>query len=186
MTITRNEVIQLLQIAGAYDNRKAAEAPIHAWFDSATRARWTYLEAADAIKDHYATSTAFVMPGHITALIQTRRRDKALRQAAPALPAAVRATDTQPRQWAKPGGTARQRRAALLAHPHIAAKLCDPPLRLARPEQWNGYIPPATMPDGEPNTSPIREQLVALVAEIQAAGSSATAAPGPATGKVAA
>lgn len=28
-------------------------------------------------------------------------------------------------------------------YPDIRAKLCDPPLDYAKPEQWHGYIPPA-------------------------------------------
>lgn len=34
------------------------------------------------------------------------------------------------------------RRARVLAHPDLAARLCEPPLSYARPDQWNGYVPP--------------------------------------------
>jgi hypothetical protein len=35
----------------------------------------------------------------------------------------------------------RERRAMVLRHRDLAARLCLPPLSYARPEQWNGYIP---------------------------------------------
>lgn len=80
--------------------------------------------------------------------------------------------------WAPPGGNAEQRarfdatvnmgkantqarRERVLRHPDLAARLCAPPLNYARPEQWNGFVPPretqAQMadnlrsPDGHPN-----------------------------------
>lgn len=40
-----------------------------------------------------------------------------------------------------------QRRAAVLRHPELAAELTRPPLGFARPEHWNGYIPPALAMD---------------------------------------
>jgi hypothetical protein len=45
--------------------------------------------------------------------------------------------------------TNQQRRASVLAHPDLAARLTQPPLNYARPDQWNGYIPPATVDLGE-------------------------------------
>ena len=79
MSLTRNETIELLQIAGSYDGRKAAEASVHAWSDAAERARWTYEEAAEAIKSHYTESTDFVMPAHVTRRIRAIRQDLAMR-----------------------------------------------------------------------------------------------------------
>ena len=68
------EVQALLAIAVAYDNRKPGEATIAAWMEAAERGRWSFPEAVDAIHEHYATSTAFLMPGHITAAIRVRMR----------------------------------------------------------------------------------------------------------------
>lgn len=72
--------------------------------------------------------------------------------------------------WADPAIEAlekcRERRRRVLAHPDLAAKLCEPPLRLARPEVWTGYIPGPRVPTlgGEkPNKSPIRRQLLDIV-----------------------
>lgn len=65
-----------------------------------------------------------------------------------------------------------RRRALVLKHPDLAAKLTEPPLRHTLPEHWTGYIPPAHDPEtyggGQPlNTSPARAALVALVAEAE-------------------
>lgn len=73
--MNRNQVIELLQIAASYDGRKASEAAVHAWADAADRGRWTYPEAAEAIKTHYAECTAFIMPGNITERVRSARRD---------------------------------------------------------------------------------------------------------------
>lgn len=65
-----------------------------------------------------------------------------------------------------------RRRALVLRHPDLAARLCEPPLRHTTPEHWTGYIPPAydaeTFGGGQPiNTSPARAALVALLAEAE-------------------
>jgi hypothetical protein len=64
----------LLAIAVAYDNRRPSEANITAWMEAADRAHWIFEDAREAIHTHYATSTDFLMPGHITAWIKANRR----------------------------------------------------------------------------------------------------------------
>jgi hypothetical protein len=71
------EVQALLAIAVAYDNRKPGEATIAAWMEAAERGRWTFPAAMEAIHEHYATSTAFLMPGHITAAMRAQMRQPA-------------------------------------------------------------------------------------------------------------
>lgn len=66
----------------------------------------------------------------------------------------------------------KRRRALVLRHPDLAARLCQPPLRHTTPEHWTGYIPPAydavALGGTQPiNTSPARAALVALVAEAE-------------------
>lgn len=56
------------------------------------------------------------------------------------------------------------RKARVLQHPDLREGLTEPPLSYARPEQWNGWIAPATF-NGERNDSPRREALVLLAAE---------------------
>lgn len=64
----------------------------------------------------------------------------------------------------------RERRALVLAYPDIAKRLCEPPMNLSHPEAWNGFVPGRWLPEDEdgrirPNTSPIRAQLLASLAE---------------------
>jgi hypothetical protein len=90
--MTPQEIIDLLTIAAAWDNRKANEAAVHAWLDSATRARWTFPEAAEAIKDYYTNTRdekPWVMPSHITAFIRATREDTRLRNTGRELAAAA-------------------------------------------------------------------------------------------------
>lgn len=68
------EVIDLLTLAAAYDRRTVGQADVEAWRDAANRGRWTYDEAREALQEHYATSTGFLMPGHITERINRGRR----------------------------------------------------------------------------------------------------------------
>lgn len=84
--MNERDVRMLLAAAMAYDNRKPGDAAVLAWMEAATRARWTFPSALEAIHQHYATSTEFLMPGHITARVRAAREEEALREAARALP----------------------------------------------------------------------------------------------------
>lgn len=61
---------------------------------------------------------------------------------------------------------AAHRRALILKHPDLAARLTDKPFRFSRPECWNGFIPPATWNQAI-NTDPSRRALLELVAEAE-------------------
>lgn len=74
MALTQDEVRALLAIAVAYDNRKPGEVTIAAWMEASERGRWTFPAAVEAIHEHYATSTQFLMPGHITAFVRAKMR----------------------------------------------------------------------------------------------------------------
>jgi hypothetical protein len=59
-----------------------------------------------------------------------------------------------------------ERRKAVLAHPDLAEKLMDPPLKMSSPEKWTGYVPSPTVEakhHQDANPSPYRAQLVAIV-----------------------
>lgn len=63
---------------------------------------------------------------------------------------------------------AKHRRARVLAHPDLAALLCEPPYSLPTPEMWNGYVAPAQIPmfrhpEWKPNDSPIRKQVMEIL-----------------------
>jgi len=68
--MTETEIRALLAAAVAYDNRRPSAANIAAWHEAANRARWTFHAALDAIHAHYAESTTFLMPGHITTRLE--------------------------------------------------------------------------------------------------------------------
>lgn len=59
------------------------------------------------------------------------------------------------------------RRGLVLRYSELAAKLTEYPISFAKPEQWNGFIPPATTCTGAMNTARCRPALLALVAEAE-------------------
>lgn len=69
--MNRAETATLLALAAAFDRRTVGEADVAAW--AAALRALPFAEARDAIVQHYATSTAWLMPGHITALVTERR-----------------------------------------------------------------------------------------------------------------
>ncbi|GAA2092410.1 hypothetical protein [Actinomadura alba] len=61
-----------------------------------------------------------------------------------------------------------ERRERVLAHPDLAHRLTQRPLRFARPEAWNGYVPPKFVPSRDGyriNDSPYRIALVDICSE---------------------
>ncbi|MBB1153470.1 zinc finger domain-containing protein [Amycolatopsis dendrobii] len=84
---TESEIRQLLAIAMAYDHRKPGDAQVMAWHEASRRALWTFDEAREAILNHFATSTAYLMPGHVTSRIREARSQPPPRAALPSPPA---------------------------------------------------------------------------------------------------
>jgi len=97
--MTELEVRQLMAAAMAYDNRNPGEANLAAWAEAADRGRWTYEAALEAVHMHYATSTEFLMPGHITAMLKREVRQPARYEALP--PAAPASEETRERVLAE-------------------------------------------------------------------------------------
>lgn len=95
MTMSTDDVVDLLSAITAYDNRNASPANVIAWAKAAELSRWTLPEALAAVHAHFAESTDFLMPAHITARVKATRQDRALRaqqaelEAAPVDPAAA-------------------------------------------------------------------------------------------------
>ncbi|MGW5645043.1 zinc finger domain-containing protein [Saccharopolyspora sp. NPDC003752] len=90
MSLTQNEIVGVLKVATAYDGRQRGEADVVAWMDSAARAEWTYPEALEAVKDHFAFDGSWIGPAVVTKRIQARR-DAAERARLAELGAAKRA-----------------------------------------------------------------------------------------------
>lgn len=72
--LTSEEVAALLVVAMAYDNRKPGDATVAAWTEAAHRGKWRFGPAREAIHAHYASSTAFIMPAHITERLKVESR----------------------------------------------------------------------------------------------------------------
>lgn len=123
--MTPDQVAALLVVAMAYDNRKPGDATVAAWTEAALRGRWTFETAVEAIHAHYATSTDFLMPGHITARIRQRYRQPAAFLALP--PASPASQETRERVQAMVGerfslpGDPRCRRPERKSADHAAA-----------------------------------------------------------------
>lgn len=82
MRISRAEAARLLTLASSWDNRNVGEAAVAAYVESGDLGRWSFMEAAEAIKHYYTTTTdtkPWVMPSHITHYIKNLRQDRALR-----------------------------------------------------------------------------------------------------------
>jgi hypothetical protein len=70
---TGDNIVELLQVAAAYDNRDIDAPMIAAWGEAARRQRWTFTEALEAVHQHYSQGVAWLMPGHVTQLIRRAR-----------------------------------------------------------------------------------------------------------------
>lgn len=74
----------LLAVAMGYDNRRPGDLNVVAWREAASRARWTFDAALEAIHQHYAESTEFLMPAHITQRVKAMRARPPVHAALPA------------------------------------------------------------------------------------------------------
>ncbi|GAA2773637.1 zinc finger domain-containing protein [Saccharopolyspora taberi] len=80
MSLSRNQLVGLLKVATAYDGRERGEADIYAWSDSAARAGWTYEEALEAVKEHFAFDGGFLTPAVVTKRITAQREARSRQQ----------------------------------------------------------------------------------------------------------
>lgn len=168
--MTPQEVIDLLSIITGYDRRTVGHVDVESWreaLDDPRTPNLAYSECVDAVILHYRETTEFVMPAHIL------KRVKAERQATMARLMPPKQTDAGAYEkagelWRKELTDAARRtadrKAAVLAHPDLAERLTQPPLNFARPDQWNGGIPPETV-GGTRNDSDRRAALVEITEE---------------------
>lgn len=75
--MNHDHVIRLLAVITAYDRRTIGDFDIRVFTEAAQRAGWTLNQAVDAVHAHYAHSTDWLQPGHITARIRQERRQPA-------------------------------------------------------------------------------------------------------------
>lgn len=77
MSLTDDQIIDLLSVAAAYDNRKVNTDYVLAYGEASRRGRWTFQDAVDCVHEHYSRSTDFLMPAHITSLLREARSQPA-------------------------------------------------------------------------------------------------------------
>ncbi|ATW60859.1 helicase loader [Gordonia phage Getalong] len=75
--MNRNQIIDLLTAASAYDRRTIGEGDVVAWSEAARRAGWTFDKALNALHDHFASTSQWLMPGHITERLRLASRQPA-------------------------------------------------------------------------------------------------------------
>lgn len=163
-----SETALLLAVAAAFDARTIGDADVNAWH--AALYDTDFATAREAVIAHYRRNDERITPAQIRHLTNPYAANKHV----PAPPDNVAANPHQWRKRVSHAGIqapllAAQRRDLVLAYPDIAAKLKLPPLKLADPRQWSGFIPAADHegPNGTriPNDSPLRAQLVAVFNE---------------------
>ncbi|NKR32223.1 hypothetical protein GS504_15940 [Rhodococcus hoagii] len=86
--MTPDQIIELLQVVASYDNRNPDRYMIASWLDASQMARWQSDDAFSAVRQHFANSTDWIMPGHVTAIIRQKRSGPAPFAEVVALPAA--------------------------------------------------------------------------------------------------
>ncbi|MFC9768890.1 hypothetical protein [Rhodococcus jostii] len=72
-----DQVVELVQIIATYDSRKIDGVTLGAWREASRRARWDFRAACEAVHEHYAHVTTWLMPGHVTELIRATKRHPA-------------------------------------------------------------------------------------------------------------
>jgi hypothetical protein len=92
MTLSQDQVLEVLQLAAAYDRRTVGQIDVAEWQQAAARGqwatrdleaervaedgekRWSNALALEAVRQHYASSGKWLMPGDITAIVTRIRQ----------------------------------------------------------------------------------------------------------------
>lgn len=80
MTLTGEQVIDLLTFAARYDRRQVSKQDVEAWHKASTIGGWTFAEARNAIEHHYALHSPkdrWLSPGDITQALRADSRQPA-------------------------------------------------------------------------------------------------------------
>jgi hypothetical protein len=169
MTLYSDQVTAVLAVAAGYDNRRPGELNTSAWMDAAHKGRWTFEEAVEAVKEHYATETDFVMPAHVTRIIRQHRNRAKAEELQRQLIESPRNVKSFRHLWEGAIGESKalsaERKRLVLAHPDLAAALTEPPIDMQSPLEWSGWLPVERDQYGDPNTSPRAMALARVVAE---------------------
>jgi hypothetical protein len=88
MSLTIDEIGELLKIAQRYDKRSIAEGDIEAWYAALNLRNLDFRPCAEAIVRHYAYTDDFVKPSHVAELAKSRPEDKPVPALGPGTPRA--------------------------------------------------------------------------------------------------
>jgi hypothetical protein len=69
--MTPSEAAKLLAVATSFDRRTTGKADAQAW--AVVMPAISFEEAEGAVVEHYANSTAWLMPAHVIAIVKARR-----------------------------------------------------------------------------------------------------------------
>lgn len=72
--MNRTETAMLLTLCAAFDARTIGEADVKAWAD--VLASVPFVDAEQAVKNHYGSTDDFIKPSHIKAEVKRIRRDR--------------------------------------------------------------------------------------------------------------
>ena len=170
--MTPEQTSDILDTAASFDRRKIGDVDVAAWHEALGQLDPNL--CIDAVIDYYRTEIRPIMPSDIRRRVIAIRNEQISRELPDGTPnpeAYARIMDRLQPVMDQAKATTEANRAAVLAHPDLAKKLTQPPLDYARPEQWNGFIPPklvATEDGYELNDSPRRRALLRLVEEAHA------------------
>lgn len=73
MTISRDQITELLQVVASYDNRRVTVAMVDAWIEQGRRGSWHIQDALNAVHSHFQGSKATLYPLDITERIRAAR-----------------------------------------------------------------------------------------------------------------
>lgn len=167
--MTPEQASDILDTAASFDRRTIGDVDVAAWHEAL--GALDHNLCVDAVIDYYRTEIRPVMPADVRRRVVAARNEQIARELPDATPnpeAYNHIADRLKPVMLQARQTTAANREAVLAHPDLAKKLTQPPLDYARPEQWNGFIPPkliATEDGYEVNNSPRRHALNRLLEE---------------------
>lgn len=171
--MTMDEIADLLSVIAGFDRRTVGPDDVEAWrlaLDDPRAPNLALSECVDAVVLHYQDTREWIMPADILKRVKAMRAEAMSRALPAAKPNPSAYARVQELLAGRSEAARKERNAnlgAVLQFPDLYARLTEPPIGYARPDQWTGFIPPE-LSDGAHNGSGRREALLALVTEARA------------------
>lgn len=93
--MNEHDVIDVLTLIAAYDQRTVGEDDVKAWTQTAHIGKWRTAHAARVVVEHYADQTDRIMPAHITRRLRELRAHFATTYKHQPIPPQVRGVDAE-------------------------------------------------------------------------------------------